>query len=77
MYMFLRTVVNLHTSRCVRVIGKEESVRYLQLALHQGQIGKTANHSIVCSAVESPTLDSIQSLLWSHPRKWRCQITRH
>lgn len=47
-YLYACSVINLHTSRCVRIIGKEESVRYLHLALHQGQIGKTATHSIVC-----------------------------
>jgi len=35
-------VINLYTNKCVRVIGKEENVRLLQLALHQGQIGKKA-----------------------------------
>lgn len=49
-------VVNLHTSRCVRIIGKEESVRYLHLALHQGQIGKTATHSIEMEISDNPSL---------------------
>ena len=46
-HYIIHAVVNLTTNRCVRIIGKEESVRFLHLALHQGQIGKTATHSVV------------------------------
>jgi peptidylprolyl isomerase domain and WD repeat-containing protein 1 len=49
-------VVNLTTNRCVRIIGKEESVRFLHLALHQGQIGKTATHSVEMEVSDNPSL---------------------
>ena len=31
-------IINLITNRCVRVIGKQESVRFLNLALYQGVV---------------------------------------
>ncbi len=37
-------VINIHTNRCVRIIGKNENVRFLSLALYQGKpnMGKAA-----------------------------------
>lgn len=33
-------VINIHTNRCVRIIGKNENVRFLSLALYQGKPNK-------------------------------------
>ena len=33
-------VINLHTNKCVRIIGKNENVRFLSLALYQGKPNK-------------------------------------
>ena len=65
-------VVNLTTNRCVRIIGKEESVRFLHLALHQGQIGKAATHSVVRANHLPPLVVSLTHCV-CRVRKWRCQ----
>ena len=33
-------VINVHTNKCVRIIGKNENVRFLSLALYQGKPNK-------------------------------------
>lgn len=49
-------VVNLVTNKCVRVIGKEENARFLQLALHQGQVGKKSAVNIEMEVSDNPGL---------------------
>ncbi|SJX64767.1 related to Peptidylprolyl isomerase domain and WD repeat-containing protein 1 [Sporisorium reilianum f. sp. reilianum] len=48
-------MVNLVTDRCVRLLGKDESVRFVQLALFQGAAGKRAG-SLAAAASENPLL---------------------
>ncbi|KXJ16664.1 peptidylprolyl isomerase domain and WD repeat-containing protein 1 [Exaiptasia diaphana] len=50
-------VINLHTTRCVRMIGKLENVRVLQLALYQGQPQKSnAALTMEIQASDNPSL---------------------
>ncbi|PFX32217.1 peptidylprolyl isomerase domain and WD repeat-containing protein 1-like isoform X1 [Stylophora pistillata] len=53
-------VINLHTNRCVRTIGKMENVRFVQLALHQGKAKKSkAAVTMEMEASENPSLQSV------------------
>ncbi|KAK7868771.1 hypothetical protein R5R35_003621 [Gryllus longicercus] len=55
-------VVNIHTNKCVRVIGKPENLRLLKLALFQGRAHRTkAAVTVEMEASDNPTLDSYQS----------------
>ncbi|XP_064385842.1 peptidylprolyl isomerase domain and WD repeat-containing protein 1-like [Halichondria panicea] len=49
-------VINLVTNKCVRMIGKEENVRFLQLAVHQGQVGKKVTANMEMEVSENPGL---------------------
>ncbi|XP_048581177.1 peptidylprolyl isomerase domain and WD repeat-containing protein 1 isoform X3 [Nematostella vectensis] len=50
-------VVNLHTNRCVRIIGKPENVRFLQLALYQGRPKeKAVSLTLEIQAADNPAL---------------------
>ena len=50
-------VINIHTNRCVRIIGKNENVRFLSLALYQG---KPSQGKAAITLVSSyPTIQSI------------------
>lgn len=52
-------VINLHTNRCVRTIGKMENVRFVHLALHQGKPKKAkAAVTMEMEASENPSLQS-------------------
>lgn len=52
-------VINLHTNRCVRTIGKMENVRFVQLALHQGKAKKSkAAVTMEMEASENPSLQT-------------------
>ncbi|XP_015779408.1 PREDICTED: peptidylprolyl isomerase domain and WD repeat-containing protein 1-like [Acropora digitifera] len=52
-------VINLHTNRCVRTIGKMENVRFVHLALHQGKPKKAkAAVTLEMEASENPSLQS-------------------
>ncbi|KAL9951874.1 hypothetical protein ACROYT_G044613 [Oculina patagonica] len=52
-------VINLHTNRCVRTIGKMENVRFVQLALHQGKAKKTkVAVTMEMEASENPSLQT-------------------
>lgn len=52
-------VINLHTNRCVRTIGKMENVRFVQLALHQGKANKAkAAVTMEMEASDNPSLQS-------------------
>ncbi|XP_020615590.1 peptidylprolyl isomerase domain and WD repeat-containing protein 1-like isoform X1 [Orbicella faveolata] len=52
-------VINLHTNRCVRTIGKMENVRFVQLALHQGKTKKSkAAVTLEMEASENPSLQT-------------------
>ncbi|KAF5292653.1 hypothetical protein FQR65_LT11205 [Abscondita terminalis] len=54
-------LVNLHTNRCVRIIGKNENLRLLQIALYQGSAKKTkAAVTLEMEGSDNPTLESIQ-----------------
>ncbi|XP_022184838.2 peptidylprolyl isomerase domain and WD repeat-containing protein 1 [Nilaparvata lugens] len=53
-------VVNLHTNRCVRLLGKSENLRILKIALFQGRARKSkAAVTVELEASENPTLDAI------------------
>lgn len=43
----LWVVVNIFTNRVVRVLGKDESVRFLDLALYQGAPAKKGLNTVV------------------------------
>ncbi|XP_028401226.1 peptidylprolyl isomerase domain and WD repeat-containing protein 1-like [Dendronephthya gigantea] len=51
-------VINIHTNRCVRIIGKNENVRFLSLALYQGKPsqGKAAI-TLETEAADNPSLN--------------------
>lgn len=51
-------VINIHTNRCVRIIGKNENVRFLSLALYQGKPsqGKAAV-TLETEAADNPSLN--------------------
>jgi peptidylprolyl isomerase domain and WD repeat-containing protein 1 len=48
-------VINLVTNKCVRILGKEENVRFLQLTLFQGNVGKK-KFTIEMEVSDNPTL---------------------
>ncbi|XP_054013712.1 peptidylprolyl isomerase domain and WD repeat-containing protein 1 [Hylaeus anthracinus] len=51
-------LVNLHTNRCIRIMGKPENIRPMQLALFQGKARKTtAALTVEMEASENPTLE--------------------
>ena len=53
-------VVNIVTNRMVKLIGKPENLRFLQLALFQGKARKTtAAPTLELEAADNPTLDSL------------------
>jgi len=53
-------VINLYTSRCVRLIGKSENIRPLQLAFFQGRIKKAkAAVTVEMHASDNPNLEGI------------------
>jgi len=53
-------LINLHTNRLVKLIGKPENVRFLRLALFQGKPKKLAQASVTMEmeASDNPTLDA-------------------
>ncbi|XP_065834118.1 peptidylprolyl isomerase domain and WD repeat-containing protein 1-like [Oscarella lobularis] len=55
-------VVNLYTNKCVRMIGKEESVRFLQLSLYQGKLSRSsAALTMEMQASDNPGLQQAQA----------------
>jgi peptidylprolyl isomerase domain and WD repeat-containing protein 1 len=55
-------VVNIVTNRMVKLIGKPENLRFLQLALFQGKPKKTtAAPTLELEAADNPTLDNQES----------------
>ncbi|XP_055968613.1 peptidylprolyl isomerase domain and WD repeat-containing protein 1 isoform X3 [Sorex fumeus] len=54
-------VINVETNRCVRILGKQENIRVMQLALFQGIAKKhRAATTIEMKASENPVLQNIQ-----------------
>ncbi|XP_044261261.1 peptidylprolyl isomerase domain and WD repeat-containing protein 1 isoform X1 [Tribolium madens] len=54
-------LVNLYTNKCVRIIGKNENLRLLNIALYQGSAKKSkAAVTFEIEASNNPTLDAIQ-----------------
>ncbi|KAK4877804.1 hypothetical protein RN001_010310 [Aquatica leii] len=54
-------LVNIQTNRCIRIIGKNENLRLLQIALYQGSAKKTkAAVTLEMEGSDNPTLESIQ-----------------
>lgn len=54
-------LVNLYSNKCVRVIGKNENLRLLHIALYQGSAKKNkAAVTLEIEASNNPTLESIQ-----------------
>ncbi|CAH1243726.1 PPWD1 [Branchiostoma lanceolatum] len=52
-------VINLHTNKCVRVIGKPENVRFMQLAIFQGSAKKPKAHvTVELRASDNPSLQN-------------------
>ncbi|XP_043225175.1 peptidylprolyl isomerase domain and WD repeat-containing protein 1-like isoform X2 [Amphibalanus amphitrite] len=53
-------LINLHTNRLVKLIGKPENVRFLQLALFQGKPKKLVQSSVTMEmeASDNPTLEA-------------------
>lgn len=51
-------ILNLHTNRISRIIGKQENVRFLHLSLYQGNPKKTQALTIEMTASENPTLQA-------------------
>ncbi|PWZ00398.1 hypothetical protein BCV70DRAFT_94770 [Testicularia cyperi] len=49
-------VVNIVSNRCVRLLGKDESVRFLNLALYQGAPDKKKVSSLALAASDNPLL---------------------
>ncbi|EDQ88006.1 uncharacterized protein MONBRDRAFT_9444 [Monosiga brevicollis MX1] len=51
-------VINLITNRCVRIIGKDEGIRFLNIALYQGKPTKMgqATHTLEMEASDNPAL---------------------
>ncbi|KAJ7375635.1 Peptidylprolyl isomerase domain and WD repeat containing protein 1, partial [Desmophyllum pertusum] len=67
-------VINLHTNRCVRTIGKMENVRFVQLALHQGKAKKAkAALTMEMESIRKPFTSNNRArphvILSRHPRK--------
>uniref|UniRef100_A0A8C2XW80 peptidylprolyl isomerase n=1 Tax=Capra hircus TaxID=9925 RepID=A0A8C2XW80_CAPHI len=55
-------VINVETNRCVRILGKQENIRVMQLALFQGIAKKhRAATTIEMKASENPVLQNIQA----------------
>lgn len=55
-------IVNVYTNRCVRVVGKNENIRPLKLALYQGIPNKPkAAITVEMKASENPTLENISA----------------
>nr|XP_005301043.1 peptidylprolyl isomerase domain and WD repeat-containing protein 1 isoform X2 [Chrysemys picta bellii] len=55
-------VINVETNRCVRILGKQENIRVMQLALFQGVAKKhRAATTIEMKASENPVLQNIQA----------------
>nr|XP_017200238.2 peptidylprolyl isomerase domain and WD repeat-containing protein 1 isoform X2 [Oryctolagus cuniculus] len=55
-------VINVETNRCVRILGKQENIRVMQLALFQGIAKKhRAAATIEMKASENPVLQNIQA----------------
>ncbi|XP_072379062.1 peptidylprolyl isomerase domain and WD repeat-containing protein 1 [Diabrotica undecimpunctata] len=53
-------LVNIHTNRCVKIIGKNENLRMLNIALYQGSAKKSkAAVTLEIEASNNPTLDAI------------------
>lgn len=54
-------LVNLYSNRCAKIIGKNENLRILQIALYQGSAKKSkAAVTLEIEAANNPTLESIQ-----------------
>ncbi|KAG5878478.1 hypothetical protein JTB14_003165 [Gonioctena quinquepunctata] len=54
-------LINIHTNRCVRIIGKNENLRMLNIALYQGSAKKAkAAVTLEIEASNNPTLEAIQ-----------------
>lgn len=49
-------VINLYSNKCVRVIGKEENVRFLGISLYQGKVGHKKALTIEMEISDNPTL---------------------
>ncbi|XP_071507877.1 peptidylprolyl isomerase domain and WD repeat-containing protein 1-like [Diadema antillarum] len=55
-------ILNLHTNRISRIIGKQENVRFLHLSLYQGKpSGSKAAMTIEMKASENPSLQATES----------------
>ncbi|KAJ1209584.1 hypothetical protein NDU88_004958 [Pleurodeles waltl] len=55
-------VINVETNRCVRILGKQENVRILQLAMFQGVARKhRAATTVEMKASDNPVLMSVQA----------------
>ncbi|KAJ8982587.1 hypothetical protein NQ317_005059 [Molorchus minor] len=53
-------LINLHTNRCVKIIGKSENLRILNIALYQGSAKKSkAAVTLEIEASSNPTLEGI------------------
>ncbi|XP_056632342.1 peptidylprolyl isomerase domain and WD repeat-containing protein 1 [Diorhabda sublineata] len=53
-------LINVHTNRCVKIIGKNENLRMLNIALYQGSAKKSkAAVTLEIEASNNPTLDAI------------------
>nr|XP_034189826.1 peptidylprolyl isomerase domain and WD repeat-containing protein 1 isoform X2 [Osmia lignaria] len=50
-------LVNLYTNRCIKIMGKPENIRPMQLALFQGKTRKSAAVTVEMEASENPTLE--------------------
>lgn len=58
-YFFL-SVINLHTNRCVRILGKPENARFLKLSLFQGTGKKKQSVvDVETAASENPALQNV------------------
>lgn len=54
-------LVNIHSNRCVKIIGKNENLRLLNIALYQGSAKKSkAAVTLEIEASNNPTLESIR-----------------
>ena len=53
-------VINLHTNKCVKILGKNENARFLRIALYQGTPKKSkAPLTLEMKASTNPSLDNI------------------
>lgn len=58
--VFNISVINLHTNRCVRMIGKPENIRSLSISLFQGTgKKKKAAIDVETAASDNPTLQNV------------------